>query len=80
VSVALPRVALAELKAGETATVVAVDVPGEVGERLMEMGVTPGTQVTFVRRGLWGDPIQIRVRGFMLTLRRAQAREIQVTR
>ncbi|MBC7794908.1 MAG: ferrous iron transport protein A [Clostridia bacterium] len=80
VNVAQPVLALAELEPGETATVVAVDVPGEIGERLMEMGLTPGTQVTFVRRGLWGDPIQIRLRGFMLTLRRAQAREIRVTR
>jgi ferrous iron transport protein A len=73
------RIALATLKPGESAIVAAVDVAGEVGERLMEMGVTPGTSVTLVRRGLWGDPLQVRVRGFMLTLRRAQAREIQVT-
>lgn len=69
---------LSVLKPGMTATVTRVDVAGDVGERLMEMGLTPGTQITFVRRGLWGDPIQVRVRGFMLTLRRAQAREIRV--
>ena len=39
-------IALAALKPGESATVVAVDVAGDIGERLMEMGVTPGTQIT----------------------------------
>lgn len=69
---------LAEMRPGQTATVLGVDVSGEVGERLMEMGVTPGTTIKLVRRGLWGDPLQVRVRGFMMTLRRAQARDIRV--
>lgn len=69
---------LSALEPEVTATVTRVDVAGDVGERLMEMGLTPGTQITLVRRGLWGDPIQVRVRGFMLTLRRAQARDIRV--
>lgn len=69
---------LAALKAGETATISAIDVVGDVGERLMEMGMTTGTLVTLVRRGLWGDPLQVRIRGYMLTLRRAQAEHIRV--
>lgn len=53
-----------------------VQEPGTVGERLMEMGLTPGTTVRIVRRGLTGDPLQVQVRGYMLTLRRAQAARI----
>ena len=69
---------LAALAPGATASIIAVDVPGEVGERLMEMGMTRGTEVTMVRRGFLGDPLQVNLRGYMLTLRKAQARLIRV--
>jgi ferrous iron transport protein A len=69
---------LASLSPGQSAVISAVDVPGEPGERLLEMGMTRGTFITLVRRGLWGDPLQIRVRGYMLTLRRAQAQLVHV--
>lgn len=69
---------LAALRPGSTASVIAVDVPGEVGERLMEMGMTRGTRVTLVRKGFLGDPLQVNLRGYMLTLRKAQARLIRV--
>lgn len=69
---------LASVKAGAAASIVAVDVPGEVGERLMEMGMTRGTRITVVRRGFLGDPVQVNLRGYMLTLRKAQARQIRV--
>ncbi|MEZ0312413.1 MAG: ferrous iron transport protein A [Myxococcota bacterium] len=71
---------LAALEPGASASVIAVDVPGEVGERLMEMGMTRGTRVTVVRRGFLGDPLQVNLRGYMLTLRKAQARLIRVRR
>ena len=69
---------LASLAAGRSAVICAVDVPGDIGERLLEMGMTAGTTITLVRRGLWGDPLQIRIRGYMLTLRRAQAQLVHV--
>jgi Fe2+ transport system protein FeoA len=69
---------LAQLKRGKSAQVVAVHEPGGLGERLMEMGLTPGTWVRLVRCGLWGDPMQLELRGYMLSLRRAQARNIDV--
>lgn len=61
------------------AQVVAVHEAGSLGERLMEMGLTPGTWVRLVRCGMWGDPMQLELRGYMLSLRRAQARNIDVT-
>ncbi len=69
---------LASLEPGQSAVISAVDVPGEIGERLLEMGMTAGTSITLVRRGLWGDPLQVRIRGYMLTLRRAQAQLVHV--
>jgi ferrous iron transport protein A len=68
------------MPAGETVVIEAVTAPGEIGERLLEMGLTPGTVVEVVRRAPFGDPLQIRVRGSMLALRRAQAHAIQVRR
>jgi Fe2+ transport system protein FeoA len=69
---------LADLAVGGSARVVSVREAGALGERLMEMGLTPGTPITLVRRGLFGDPLQLEVRGYMLSLRRAQARSIDV--
>lgn len=71
---------LADVPLHVAATVVAVHEPGATGERLLEMGLTPGTRVTVVRRGLFGDPLQVSVRGYMLSLRRAQARAIVIQR
>ena len=64
---------LADLPIGVEALVANVRETGILGERLLEMGLTPGTPVTVVRRGIWADPVQINLRGYMLSLRRAQA-------
>ncbi len=69
---------LADLAVGRSARVVAILEPGALGERLMELGLTAGTTVEVLRRGLFGDPLQLRLRGFMLSLRRRQARSIRV--
>ncbi len=63
---------------GEPAAVVEVVESTALGQRLMEMGVTPGTEVVITRRGLFGDPIQLELRGYTLSLRRQQARKIYV--
>ena len=74
------ELSLALQPAGVRCRVVAVDEPGSLGERLLEMGVTPGTEIQVVRRGFRGDPMQVAVRGYMLTLRREQAARIRVER
>lgn len=71
---------LDELGAGELVVVDCVTAPGQIGERLLEMGMTPGATVEVVRRAPFGDPLQIRLRGYLLALRRAQARAVQVRR
>ena len=69
---------LAELKPGERGTVASVAGERDAARRLMDMGVIRGTPVEVVRSAPLGDPIEVRVRGFMLTLRRAEAEHITV--
>ena len=54
---------------------------GEDGERLrlMEMGILPGTEIRFVRRAPLGDPMEVEVRGFHLSLRAREASSIGIS-
>jgi len=69
---------LASLPVGATATVLEIRVPPEFRGRLLEMGLLVGTPVELVRFAPMGDPIEIKVRGYHLTLRRHEAELIQV--
>ncbi len=51
---------------------------GEITERLLEMGLTPGTEIEIVRFAPMGDPIDIKIRGYHLSLRHQEADVIQV--
>ncbi|MEA4897468.1 ferrous iron transport protein A [Bacillota bacterium Meth-B3] len=64
----------------EEAVVERIDVEGRARRRLVEMGITPGTRVMISRRAPLGDPMEIRLRGYQLTLREADARQILVSR
>lgn len=69
---------LADLSPGQKAIVCCVR-PGEAKRRrLLEMGFVSGTELRFVRTAPLGDPIQVEVRGYQLSLRRADARGILV--
>ena len=72
---------LSDLGVGETAEVVAFSA-GSRGyrTRLMAMGLTPGTRFTLKRLAPLGDPVEIEVRGFALTLRKQEAASVQVAR
>ena len=83
---AAPRVApnknslsLDRLPFGVRARVVAVRGSGAVARRLMEMGIVPGAPVRVIKAAPLGDPIEVRVRGYHLALRRSEARTIAVT-
>ena len=69
---------LSELAKGASAVV--RDYPKSGGNflRLREMGVLPGTSVTLVRTAPLGDPIEIKVRGYHLTLRKSEAEHVVV--
>jgi Fe2+ transport system protein FeoA len=67
------------LRNGESAAVTQVLVQGKIKRRLVEMGITPGTNVTVTKRAPLGDPIEIQLRGYKLTIRREDAEGIRVT-
>ncbi len=69
---------LNELHIGDTAAITAVGGEGALRCRLLDMGLTPRTIVTLRKVAPMGDPIEIRVRGYELTLRVEDAREITV--
>ena len=69
---------LADLKPGDCATVVRLLGQGPVKRRIMDMGITKGVDVSLVKRAPLGDPLELKVRGYKLSLRLEDARKIQV--
>ena len=63
---------------GTAATVTEIKLPPHTRPRLMEMGLLVGTTVELVRFAPLGDPVEIKVRGYHLTLRRHEADQIYV--
>jgi ferrous iron transport protein A len=69
---------LREIKSGVTVRVVKIGGEGPVKRRIMEMGITKGAEI-FVRKvAPLGDPVEITIRGYELSLRKADAELIQV--
>ena len=69
---------LKEVKIGETVTVLKLTGNGAVKRRIMDMGITKGAEI-FVRKvAPLGDPVEVTVRGYELSLRRADAAIIEV--
>jgi ferrous iron transport protein A len=69
---------LSALRTGDRATIGRLDGSGPVRRRLLELGLTPGTPVTLVRLAPLRDPMQIRVRGYQLCVRRSEADAVWV--
>jgi ferrous iron transport protein A len=69
---------LTALKIGAAATVSDIKLRPEARGRLLEMGLLVGTPVQLVRFAPLGDPVEIKVRGYHLTLRRHEAEQIWV--
>lgn len=69
---------LKETKIGETVTVVKLNGEGAVKRRLMDMGITKGVSVLIRKVAPLGDPIEVTVRGYELSLRKADAEMIEV--
>jgi ferrous iron transport protein A len=70
---------LTSLAPGATATVAEIKLPPASRPRLMEMGLLVGTRVELVRFAPMGDPVEIKVRGYNLTLRKHEAEQVFVT-
>lgn len=69
---------LREAKIGETVTVVKLHGEGAVKRRIMDMGITKGVDVYIRKIAPLGDPIEVTVRGYELSLRKADAESIEV--
>lgn len=71
---------LTDLPMGTEARVVGIKGNGRAAKRLMEMGVIPGVEIKVVKAAPFGDPIEIRVRGYSLAMRRNEADAVEVIR
>ena len=69
---------LKETKIGETVKIVKLHGEGAVKRRIMDMGLTKGTEVYIRKAAPLGDPVEITVRGYELSLRKADAEMIEV--
>lgn len=69
---------LKEVKIGSTVTVKKLNGEGAVKRRIMDMGITKGTEIYVRKVAPLGDPIEVTVRGYELSLRKADAEMIEV--
>lgn len=69
---------LKQVKCGETVTVQKLQGEGPVKRRIMDMGITKGTDVYVRKVAPFGDPVEVTVRGYELSLRKADAEMIEV--
>lgn len=67
-----------DLRRGEAGTVVSISGSGAVWRRIIDMGITPGAVIKMRKAAPFGDPLQINVRGYELSLRRTEAKKITV--
>ncbi len=71
---------LSELRAGESGRIEAVGGEGALRQHFLDMGVIPGAEVTLVKLAPMGDPMELRIHGYELTLRLADAEKIDITK
>lgn len=69
---------LSEMAIGESGKIVKVTGEGAIRRRLFDMGVTPGAEVFFRKKAPLGDPIEITLRGYELTLRKVEAAHVEI--
>lgn len=73
------EIALRNMKKGQSGTITSVKATGELGLRLREMGLVPGTQITIQGRAPLKDPVAIQVMNSILTLRNNEADHIYIS-
>ena len=69
---------LSQLSIGEKGIVTAVKGEGALRRRLFDMGITPGAEVYLRKKAPLGDPIEISLRGYELTLRKSEAAHVEI--
>ena len=70
---------LAELPLGGRARVVRIVGSDEIAVRLLEMGLTPGVELSLIGQAPLGDPVELELRGYRLSVRRSEAARVEVT-
>jgi len=76
---AADEITLDTLAVGVTARVTGVYAEGALRRRLLDMGITPHTHIKIHKQAPMGDPLELRLRGYSLSLRKADAKKIGVT-
>ncbi len=71
-------ISLDKLKTGQMCNVLEIEVLGETKYRLLDMGIIPNTKIKLTKKAPLGDPIQIEVRGYSLSIRKEIAQKIKV--
>ncbi len=74
----MARMPLRQMQKNQSGTITAVKVGGELGRRIREMGLVPGTEIIIQGRAPLYDPVALRVMGGTLTLRNNEADHIEV--
>lgn len=74
----MTTIPLRQMKKGQSGSIRSVKATGELGRRIREMGLVPGTQVTICGKAPLKDPVALRVLNTTLTLRNSEADHIQV--
>ncbi|MDG1462201.1 MAG: ferrous iron transport protein A [Gammaproteobacteria bacterium] len=69
---------LDQLNPGQRGIITDIDEDGPVAQRLMAMGLLEGTKIAMTRKALGGDPIEVEVMGYSLSLRKAEAHRISI--
>ena len=69
---------LASLNVGDCAQVAAIEGDDEISLRLMEMGLIPGVPLKLIGVAPLGDPLELELRGYRLSLRRAEAQHVEI--
>lgn len=69
---------LKQVKCGETVSVVKLTGEGAIKRRIMDMGITKGTEIYVRKVAPLGDPVEVNVRGYELSIRKSEAENIQV--
>jgi ferrous iron transport protein A len=74
----MPKINIRRMKVNQEGTIASVKVGGELGRRLRDMGLVPGTNIKIQGRAPLYDPVALRIKGFTLTLRNNEADHIEV--
>jgi ferrous iron transport protein A len=71
---------LSTLYPGESGTVIHVEGSGQVRKRILDMGIVPGVRIEVIRCAPMGDPVELKLREYLLTLRKTEADSVIVSK